>query len=178
MKLNPILLLAALALPHFSFAGEADQPVKFADLPAAVAQAIKEAAGDAKLDKLVLGDEDGTPAYEAVWQAQGHQHEIAVAQDGRVLGLEEIIALEEAPEAVRAAISKEADGRKVLEVEKVLEKGKTSYEATIERAKGKVQVRFNAAGKVLERENPDAEKGEKNGKKGKSKKGGKKEKQD
>lgn len=174
MKLTHILTLAAaVALPHFIFAEEEeDKPVKFDELPAAVAKAIKKAAGDAKLDKIILGDEDGTPAYEAIWKAGGHQHEIAVANDGNVLSLEEIITLAEAPEAVRAAIVKKAVENKVLEVEKVVEKGKTKYEATIQKDKAKEEVSFDAAGKVLERENPDAEKDEK------SEKGGKKEKKD
>ena len=166
MKTSHIItLLAALAAPHFVFAEEEDKPVKFADLPAAVAKAIKAAAGDAKLGKVALGDEDGTPAYETTWQAGGHKHEIAVARDGTVLSLEEIIKLDEAPEAVRVAIAREAGGNKVLEVEKVLEKGKTCYEAEIKKGSGRVVVRFDAKGKVLERENPAAEKQEKGGKK-------------
>ena len=157
-----ITLLAALALPPFAFAAEEeDKPVKFDALPAAVAKAIKAAAGDAKLEKIVLGDEDGTPAYETAWEAGGHKHEIAVAKDGQVLSLEEIITLAEAPEAVRAAIETEAAGGKVLEVEKVLAKGKTVYEATLEKGKGKLVISVSAKGKVLERENPDAEKDEK-----------------
>lgn len=155
--------LAALCAAAVSFTAvraEEDKPVKSADLPAAVAKAIKAAAGDAELKSIVLGDEDGTRAYEAVWHANGHQHEIAVAKDGTVLGLEEIITLEEAPEIIRAAITKEAGANKVLEVEKVLEKGKTFFEAEIQNGKGKAVVRFDAEGKVLERENPDAEKKE------------------
>ena len=166
MKLkHTFLLLAALAVPHFTFAAEeGDKPVKFSDLPPAVAKAMKDAAGDAELKDLEFGNEDGTPAYEAVWTANGHKHEIAVAKDGKVLSLEEIISLEEAPDAVRAAIVKEAGENKVLE------KGKTFIEATIQHGKGKVEVRFSEAGKVLERENPDAEKEEKSEKGGKKKK--------
>ena len=166
MKLKAIIpMLAALALAHHVFAEEDDKPVKFDELPAAVAKAIKAAAGDAKLDSIVLGDEDGTPAYEATWKAGGHKHEIAVAKDGKVLGLEEIISLKEAPEAVQQAITKEAGSRTVLEVEKVIAKGKTVYEAEIKEGKGKVVVTFDEAGKVLEREKPDAEKAEKEEKK-------------
>ena len=166
MKLKAIIpMLAALALAHLVFAEEDDKPVKFDELPAAVAKAIKAAAGDAKIESIVLGDEDGTPAYEATWKAGGHKHEIAVAKDGKVLTLEEIISLKEAPEAVRAAIEKEAGSREVLEVEKVIAKGKTVYEAEIKEGKGKVVVTFDEAGKVLEREKPDAEKEEKKEKK-------------
>ena len=152
-----IAVLAMLALPNFAIAEEEDQPVKFEQLPAAVAAAIKGAAGDATLGVIVLGDEDGTPAYEATWEAKGHKHEIAVAKDGTVLGLEEIITLAEAPEAVHAAMTKVAGQNKMLEVEKVLEKGKTHYEVTIEKGKTKEAISFSEDGKLLGRENPDAE---------------------
>lgn len=166
MKLKTIIpMLAALALAHHAFAEEDDKPVKFDELPAAVAKAIKAAAGDAKLTTLVLGDEDGTPAYEAAWTAGGHKHEIAVAKDGNVLSLEEIISLKEAPEAVQKAITAEAGSREVLEVEKVIAKGKTVYEAEIKEGKGKVVVTFDEAGKVLEREKAGGEKEEKGEKK-------------
>ena len=158
---DAIALLAALALPNFAFGKEEDKPVKFEDLPAAVATAIKGAAGGAKLNTIVLGDEDGAPAYEATWDANGHKHEIAVAKDGSVLGLEEIITLAEAPEAVRAAMTKEAGGNKMLEVEKVLEKGRTTYEVTLKKGKTKEAVSFSEDGKILGRENPDAKKMEK-----------------
>jgi uncharacterized protein YpmB len=150
-----------LAFPQFAFGEEDDKPVKFEELPAAVAAAIKGAAGEAKLDTLVMGDEDGTPAYEASWQAGGHKHEIAVAKDGSVMGLEEIITLAETPEAVRAAMTKEAGGNKMLEVEKVLEKGKTTYEVTIQKGKTKEAVSFSEDGKLLERETPDEENADK-----------------
>ncbi len=162
MKLKYTLaLLAALALPHFVIGEEDDKPVKWEDVPAPVAKAIKAAAGEAKLETVVLGDEDGVPAYETTWMTGGHKHEIAVAKDGTVLGLEEIITLAEAPEAIRAAISKEAGNNKVGEVEKVIAKGKTTFEATIEKGKGKLVVTLDEEGKVLEREDSESEKAEK-----------------
>jgi uncharacterized membrane protein YkoI len=165
-----IALLAALAVPHFAFAEEEeDKPVKFDELPAPVAKAIKEAAGGAKLGKITLGDEDGTPAYETTWTAGGHQHEIAVDKKGAVLSLEEIITLAEAPAAVGAAIQKEAGDGKVSEVEKVLEKGRTVYEATIKKGKSKTVITFSESGKVVGHEEAEqdekGEKGEKEGKK-------------
>ena len=160
-----IAVMAMLALPNFAIGEEEDQPVKFEQLPAAVAAAIKASAGDATLGVIVLGDEDGTPAYEATWEAKGHKHEIAVAKDGTVLGLEEIITLAETPEAVHAAMTKEAGENKILEVEKVLEKGKTHYEVTIGKGKTKEAISFSEDGKLLGRENPDAGNMKKNDKK-------------
>jgi uncharacterized membrane protein YkoI len=164
-------LLAALAVPHFAL-GE-DKRLDFDELPAAVAKAIKDAAGDAKIGKVVLEEEDGTPAYEAAWTTNGRKHEITVDKTGKVLSLEEIIPLAEAPEVVRAAIQKEAGDGKVAEVEKVQANGKTVFEVTIKKGKNEATITFDEAGKVLEREgeekdgkDEDDEKGEKKEKKG------------
>ena len=162
-----IAFLALIAVPHFAFGEEEDTPVKFEALPAAVATTLKGAAGEAKLEKIVLGDEDGVPAYEAVWEAGGHKHEIAIAKDGSILGQEEIITLAETPVAVRTAMTTEAGDHKILEVEKVLEKGATTYEFTIQKGKAKEAVSFSEDGKILGRETPEAEKMEKKGKKDK-----------
>lgn len=147
------LIIAALAVTHFAFAAEdAEKPVKLEDVPAAVAKAIKAAAGNAKLKELLREKEDGVEAIEAVWEVNGRVHEITVALDGTVLSEEEIIPLDEAPAAVQAAIKKEAGDRKIIEIERVKEKGKLLFEAVIKTAKGTLELKLDEAGKELERE--------------------------
>lgn len=158
MKLTHIVpILAALAMPHLVRADEDDKPVKFEELPPAVAKAIQDAVGSEKPSEIKREEEDGKPAYEAVWTAKGRKHEITVAEDGKVLGTEEVIPLEEAPAAVREAIAKEAGTDKVTEVEKATEDGQTFYEAVIKRAKGSDELKLDAAGKVLKHEKGDNE---------------------
>ena len=157
MKTNCIAaLIASAALAHFATAAEdAEKPVKFADLPAAVAKAIKTATDGTKIEGLTEEKEDGVDAFEAVWTVKGRRHEVTVARDGKVLSHEEVIPLEEAPEAVRAAIVKEADGAKVTEVEKVEAEGKVLYEAVIKTAKGVLELKLDAKGTITERETGD-----------------------
>ncbi len=151
-------LIAAVAATHFAFAEDEDKPVKFEALPPAVAAAIEKAAGAAKLEKITSGDEDGTQAYEAVWKADGRKHEITVGKDGNVMGLEEVIPFQDAPAAVREAITKEAAGQNVKSVEKVMEKGKLSYEVTFKKGGAKTEVSFDETGKLLGTEDSSAEK--------------------
>ena len=150
-------LITTLALAGITFAAEESTPVKFGELPAPVAAAIKAAAGDAKFTDITKEKEDGIVAYAAAWKAKGRKHEVTVGEDGKVLGLEESIPLEEAPKAVRATIQKEADGREVIEVEKALEGGKTFFEAVIKTKKGTLEVKMDPSGKVVEREEESAE---------------------
>ena len=153
MKSHHIIIITALALSPFAFAAEdSEKPVKLEDVPAAVAKAIKAAVGDAKLKELKSEKEDGVESIEAVWEVKGRVHEITVGLDGTVLSEEEIIPLDEAPAAVQAAIRKEAGDRKIIEVERVKEKGKTLFEAVIKTAKGKLELKLDEAGKELGRE--------------------------
>lgn len=147
-----------MAVPTLAFAEAGDKPVKESELPPAVAKAIKSAAAEAKLGPITLGDEDGKKAYEAKWQAGGRKHEITVAVDGKVLSVEEIIPLAEAPEAVRAAVAHEEGGAQVKEVEKVLADGKTSYEVDLKSGKTKGEVVFDKNGKVIKREKEEGKK--------------------
>lgn len=158
MKLHPITaLLAALALPQFVFAEESEKPIKFDQLPAPAAKAIKAAADGAKLKTLSKEKDDHADAYEAGWLVKGRKHEVTVAADGKVLAVEETIALEEAPKAARESIAKEAGGGKVTGVELVKEKGKTLYEALIKMENGCLEVVLDPKGKVVEREKKSRE---------------------
>jgi uncharacterized membrane protein YkoI len=150
MKAHQIVTAIAVALiSHAAFGEEADTPVKFANLPAPAAKAIKAAAGDTILKNLVSGDEDGIQAYEAAWNAGGHKHEIAVTKDGKVLGQEEITTRAEAPEAIQTTIKKIAGEHKVIEVEKVLTNGVTTYEFTYKNNHKETVVKLKETGEVL-----------------------------
>ena len=152
MKSIHTLIIAALALPLAAIGEDKEEKTTFDKLPKKVAEVIKKAAGEAKIKEVSREEEDGKTAYEAGWDVKGRLHEITVAEDGTILAEEQAIELSEAPEAVRAAIEKVADGKKVTKVEKVTEKGATLYEAVIETAKGKLEVEFDAKGKELKRE--------------------------
>lgn len=161
MKLiHTITSLSLLTLSFGAFAAEDDneKPVKLDELPAAVVKAIKDATGDAKITNLVREKDDDVEAIEATWEVKGKRHEVVVGLDGKVLCKEEVIDLADAPEPIRAAIAKAANGKKVKQVEKGVEKGKTFYEAQIATDKGTLEVKLDATGKELEREEGDDEK--------------------
>jgi len=139
-------LLAATAAP---LAAKEEKGLTIDQLPAEVSKPILAAAGKAPLT-LKKEKEDGVEAYEAKWEASGHKHEITVATSGAVLSEEEVIPVESAPEPVRAAIK--AVGSELSGVEKATAKGSVTYEAAFKTADGKLEVKFDANGKELSRE--------------------------
>jgi hypothetical protein len=142
-------LLGALVLSHVALADEDDKEVPFDKLPPAVAKAFTDAAGDAKLKEVTSNDDNGTAAFEAVWVANGHRHQLTVAAGtGRVIAHEEQLAIAEVPEGARAAITREAGDRKISKIEKVTEDNQTCYEASF----GGAEIRFDESGKLLSRD--------------------------
>ncbi len=147
-----IALLTMLTFPSFAFADKSDKPVKFEALPVAVATIIERTSTEAKLTRLVLGNEDGMPAYEATWNNKDHRYEIVIVSDGTLLTLDEVILLAEKPKDVRAAMIKEVADYKMLEIGKVIQKSMLSYEFAIEKDQGKEVICFSKEGKILSRE--------------------------
>ncbi|BCU75432.1 hypothetical protein [Luteolibacter sp. LG18] len=151
MKIATTLIATVLALPLAASAK--DGGLTLEQIPAKAAAAIQAAAGKEAV-KIEAEKEDGTESYEAKWTAGGTKHEISVTADGTVLLREDVIALEAAPAPVQEAIKKVAAAGKLEKVEQ--ETGKkytgTVYEAEIKTAEGKLEVKFDATGKEIERE--------------------------
>ncbi|MBC8125641.1 MAG: hypothetical protein H8M99_00630 [Gloeobacteraceae cyanobacterium ES-bin-144] len=68
---------------------------------------------------------------------------------------EETITLADTPALVRDAMTKEAGSNKIIEVEKSVENGVTTYELTIQNGTTKESIDFSVDGKVLKREKDD-----------------------
>jgi len=162
-----INVLVALALVSGAYAEkEKDKDLSLEQVPANVAEAIRGTAGKAEV-RISQEKEDGKEAYEAKWLAGGHKHELVVLGDGTILSQEDEIAIDAAPAPVQAAVSALAGEGKLEKIEKVTENGTTVYEAEIEGKDGDLEVKFDAAGKELAREQEKEEAGDKDGKRGK-----------
>jgi len=107
--------------------------VKWAQLPAAVQTAVKQQVPESAINKIEKENEDGQVAYEVQVVKDGHKSEITVAADGRLLSVEEEVALAEVPAVVRQTVEAQAIGGKVAKIEKVTAKGQTIYEARVKK---------------------------------------------
>jgi len=154
-----LLAAALVTLPVALKAEDKEIPVKLSEIPVAAATAIEKHVGGGQIVKVERDEEKGKVSYEAkIKSAAGKISEVTVDVTGKLLAVEDVIDLSEAPAAVRAAVEKEATGGKVEKFERVKEDGKTTYEALI-LAKGKrEEVVFSDMGKVTGRENKTGKK--------------------
>jgi uncharacterized membrane protein YkoI len=155
MKLNRIIVslgviaLAAGCATEREGGKEADEAVTLSQVPAAVKETIKGYASEAEIKKIEKGDADGKIAYEFEITKNGKDSEVTIYPDGKLLGTEEIISLSEVPDAARNTINAQAAGGKLVSTEKVVENGKTVYEAIIEKGGKKAEVVVAPDGKVV-----------------------------
>jgi uncharacterized membrane protein YkoI len=75
--------------------------------------------------------ENGKTLYEAELTVNGHAKDISFDEAGKIVAVEEEVALENIPAPAREAILKAAGTGKIKKVEQVRESDTTSYEAVI-----------------------------------------------
>ena len=176
MGLIGLLVAAGLALCIGAVAtqqtAQEEREVSIDQVPAAVKAAILAQAGTGTIEEVELGNENGQIIYEADVIIDGQEVEIKVAPDGTLLGKEgddegdddaeeadddddeqeEQVSLADVPEAVKAAIMKEAGGAEIKEIEKETEGGRTIYSAEVIIAGQEVDFEIAPDGALLGKE--------------------------
>jgi hypothetical protein len=152
MKLTPIVLLVvASLLPILAVhADDAAVAAKLAKIPAPAAEALKKAAGTAKIEKVNIEKDGKTTVYEVELSEAGQpQREVSVTADGKLNAEEETVPLEKLPPVVRTAIEAGAKGAKIERVQRIKRAtGAVTYEAAYV-AKGKTtEVEYVEDGKL------------------------------
>ena len=134
------LLLAALAL------SAAEKGVQMKDLPPAVQKAVQEQSAGATIKGFAKETENGATTYEAEMIVNGHGKDVSFDSSGKVVAVEEEVALDSAPAQVKAGIEKATEGGRIKKVEKVTEGGTTSYEAAYSKGGRSHEVAVNPDG--------------------------------
>ena len=140
-------ILALTGMVSLCFAGETK--VKMESLPPAVQQAIKQQSAGAIIKGLSKETEKGKTYYEAELQVNGHSKDISFDASGKVVSVEEEVAIDSIPAAARDAINKAIGTGKLSRVERVSENGKTSYEAAIKTGTKTKEFTVDADGKPV-----------------------------
>jgi len=123
--LSATLICGAFLTGAFA-AGDSEKKVKMQNLPPAVQQAVKEHSQGATLRGLAKEVENGKTLYEAELITGGHSKDITFDPEGKVVSVEEEVALGSIPTGAREALQKSKG--KLLKLESVTENGVTAYE--------------------------------------------------
>ncbi len=144
--------IAALALTCglAAAATAQDKKLKRSDLPPAVGKTADAQSAGATVRGYSSETEDRQLEYEVALTVNGHGKDVTIAPDGTVLEIEEEVALDSVPVAVRAGLQQAAGSGKIGKVESLTKKGVlVAYEAHVLTGTKRSEVQVGPDGKAL-----------------------------
>ena len=147
----PIILVAG-----FIFAASAsaqEKKIKRADLPPAVEKTVAAQSAGATVRGFTQEKEKGQVYYEAEMTVNGHSKDVLIDPNGAVVEVEEEIAIDALPAAVKAGLQSKAGSGKIVKVETLTKHDKlVAYEAQVTTNGKKSEVQVGPDGKPLDHE--------------------------
>jgi uncharacterized membrane protein YkoI len=142
--------LSALTLLCGVNAAAQEKQLKKSDLPAAVQKTADEQSKGATVKGYSSEVEEGKLEYEVALTVNGHARDVAIAADGTLLEVEDEVALDALPAAVREALQKQAGAGKITKVASLTKHGAlVAYEAHVLTGTKRSEVQVGPDGKPL-----------------------------
>lgn len=139
-----ITSLIALTLSFITvLADDSAVAAKLAKIPKPAAEALKKAAGTAKIEVVSIEKDGKTTVYEAeLTEAGKPNREVSVTADGTIHAEEYTMTLDQLPAAVKAAIEAGAKGATIKRVQHITRGDKVTYEALYEKKGKETEVEY------------------------------------
>jgi hypothetical protein len=145
------VLLASLVFA--ASAGAQEKKIKRADLPPAVEKTVAEQSAGATVRGFTQEKEKGQVYYEAEMTVNGHSKDVLIDPKGAVVEVEEEVAVDTLPAAVKAGLQSKAGSGKIVKVETLTKHDKlVAYEAQVTTNGKKSEVQVGPDGKPLDHE--------------------------
>ncbi|GAC1639570.1 MAG: hypothetical protein NVS9B14_20810 [Candidatus Acidiferrum sp.] len=130
-----------------------EKKIKRADLPPAVEKTVTAESAGAKIKGFSTEKEKGETFYEAEMVVNGHSKDVLISASGEVVEVEEEVAFDKLPSAVKAGLETKAGKGKIGKVESLTKKGKlVAYEAHVTTDGKKSEIQVGPEGKALDHE--------------------------
>lgn len=141
-------LTAAVVLATGAGLFASEKKIQLKNMPAAVQKAVEEHTKGSTIVGYVEEHEDGKVFYEAETKVSGRTRDLLFDANGVLVEVEEEVAADTLPAAVKTALSTRG---KVLKVEAVTKGSIVTYEAEVEKNGKKSEVVMDARGNAIER---------------------------
>jgi hypothetical protein len=146
-----IVLVAGLVFA--ASAGAQEKKIKRADLPPAVEKTVAAQSAGATVRGFSQEKEKGQIYYEAEMTVNGHSKDVLIDPNGAVVEVEEEVAVDALPAAVKAGLQSKAGSGKIVKVETLTKHDKlVAYEAQVNTNGKKSEVQVGPDGKPLDHE--------------------------
>jgi hypothetical protein len=155
MKLSGKVVLGVVVagLATLSAVQAQEKKIKREDLPAAVEKTVAEQSKDATVKGFSTEVEKGQKLYEAELMVKGHSKDILMDAQGNIVEVEEEVAMDALPAAVKEGLTKAAGSGTISKVESLTKKGKlVAYEAVVKIGTKRSEVQVGPDGQKLAHE--------------------------
>jgi hypothetical protein len=151
MYISRIFTLAIAIGVFFATASAQEKKIKRSDLPADVEKTVVAQSQGATIRGFSTEKENGEIRYEVELMVNGHSKDVLMDPGGAVVEVEEQVAMDSLPPAVKDGLQAKAGKRKLGRVESITKHDKlVAYEAHV---RGKsVEVLVDPDGKPLDHE--------------------------
>ena len=127
-----------------------EKKIKKSDLPAAVQKTADEQSQGATVKGYNQEVENGKTYYEVELTVNGHSKDVSMDAGGKVVEIEEEVALTSLPDAVHKGLTDQAKGGKITKVESLTKGGKlVAYEAQVVTGKKRSEIQVGPDGNPL-----------------------------
>jgi uncharacterized protein YxeA len=153
MQLPKFVLLTALSLTANVFAQEPEKKIQRADLPPAVEKSVAAQSQGATIKAFSQEQEKGQTYYEAEMIVNGHTKDVLIDKNGAVVEVEEEVAFDALPAAVKNGLQSKAGSGRIVKVESLTKHDKlVAYEAKAQADGKKKEIQVGPDGKPLDHE--------------------------
>jgi hypothetical protein len=146
-------LLTFMTLLISVMAAAQEKKIKRSDLPPAVEKTVVAQSNGATIRGFSQETEDGQLRYEAELIVNGHSKDVAMDAAGAIVEVEEQVAIDSLPPAVKEGLQAKAGKGKLLKVESIVKHDKlVAYEAQVMTDGKRSEVQVGPDGKPLDHE--------------------------
>jgi len=149
-RILSIALLLVTALASKATTQEKEKKLQRSDLPAAVQRAADEQSAGATVKGYSTEEDNGQVVYEVEMTMHGHARDVTIGADGTVLEVEQEVALDSLPAAVRTGLKQLAGSGTLGKIESLTKRGTlVAYEAHVKKGNKRSEIQVGPDGKKL-----------------------------
>jgi len=148
-----IAVALLMTVPSVGLAANREQKIKRSELPPAVQVSVKELSQGATIVGFTREREGGQDYYEAEMNVNGHTRDVLMDASGKVVEVEEEVAFESLPAAVKSGLKTQAGSGKISKVESITKHDHlVAYEAEVLANDKRREVQVGSDGQALAHE--------------------------
>lgn len=148
----PATLATVVMLSVVFIASAQERAIKKADLPQAVIEAFTKAYPQATVRGCSMEKEEGATVYEIESIEGSTTRDVSYAADGKLISLEETVAIGSMPQQVREGLERDFPGAVYRTIEKVQEHGAVVFEVLLTTHGQKIEVVYSGDGALMKKE--------------------------